>query len=83
MIFNFPRCGWQLKDLRRFICLKIWPRLPNQSKRAIQVLHDSADSNDQRTYSSAFLYARPAPLESGGNKVEPYQRSDDNVFKFN
>ena len=82
MIFNFPRCGWQLKDLRRFICLKIWPRLPNQSKRAIQVLHDSADSNDQRTYSSAFLYARSAPLESRRIKVETNQRSDD-VFKFN
>ena len=73
IIFYISRCKWQREDLLRFICLKIWPRLPNQSKRAIKVLHDSADSNDERTYSSelTLLYARPVPSR---------QRSDDNVF---
>ena len=37
MIFNNSRCGWQWKDLNRFICLKIWPRLPKQSTRAIRI----------------------------------------------
>ena len=36
--------------MNRFICLKIWPRLPNQSNRAIQELNTcnicNADSND-------------------------------------
>ena len=35
--------------MSRFICLKIWPRLPNQTKRAIQELNTcnicNADSN--------------------------------------
>ena len=44
-IFFIWRRGWRWKDLSRFICLKIWPRLPNQSKRAIQELNN-ADSND-------------------------------------
>ena len=31
--------------MSRFICLKIWPRLPNQSKRALQMLN-TADSKE-------------------------------------
>ena len=34
---QYFRCGWQWKDLSRFICLKIWPRLPKQSTRAIRI----------------------------------------------
>ena len=30
---NFSRCDWERKDLRRFVCLKIWPRLPKESNR--------------------------------------------------
>ena len=45
MTFNTLRCDWQWKDLSRFICLKIWPRLPNQSARALQMLN-TADSKD-------------------------------------
>ena len=33
-IYN-SRCDWEWKDLGRFICLKIWPRLPNLSEKAI------------------------------------------------
>ena len=45
MNINTLRCDWEWKDLSRFICLKIWPRLPNQSARALQMLN-TADSKD-------------------------------------
>ena len=34
--------------MKRFICLKIWPRLPNQAKRAIRV-SNKTDSDDNTT----------------------------------
>ena len=43
MILKTSRCGWQWKDLSRFICLKIWPRLPNLSEKAIYPVSKKSD----------------------------------------
>ena len=50
------RCGWQWKDLGRFICLKIWPRLPKQSTRAIRISKQTGHPG-----SDVFLPPPPPP----------------------
>ena len=43
MIIRTSRCDWEWKDLGRFICLKIWPRLPNLSEKAIYPVSKKSD----------------------------------------
>ena len=45
IIYTF-RCDWKWKDLGRFICLKIWPRLPNLSEKAIYPESDKPSIKD-------------------------------------
>ena len=63
MIFNTSRCGWQWKDLSRFICLKIWPRLPKQSTRAIRI----SNRNNQNPSFRIEIYELPDKIINNTN----------------
>ena len=45
LIIYTSRCDWEWKDLGRFICLKIWPRLPNLSEKAIYPVSKKSDKS--------------------------------------
>ena len=55
---QYFRCGWQWKDLSRFICLKIWPRLPKQSTRAIRISSNNSKDglSSIKSIDEKFLY---------------------------
>ena len=65
MILKTSRCGWQWKDLGRFICLKIWPRLPKQSTRAIRISNSKGSIISQISQTDYCKYEKFVPVEKG------------------
>ena len=82
MIFNNSRCGWQWKDLNRFICLKIWPRLPKQSTRAIRISNPKYHFSSIKSNKSDALdliYNTSLPVET--ITINPNINSNNNFNK--
>ena len=72
LIIYTSRCDWEWKDLGRFICLKIWPRLPNLSEKAIYPVSKKSDKSS----------IKDIILESGSiGYIVPYYNSSNGLPK--
>ena len=77
MILKTSRCGWQWKDLGRFICLKIWPRLPKQSTRAIRISNSKGSIISQISQTDYRKYEKFVPVEK---EIKQTSYSGSDVF---